>query len=241
MTLILQLLFGKLTINRRHEIFVHLWNGKKNPGGIIEHPLIAFAKELKFDGSQARNFHWDFKVEPQTVMEYIAQVMSWMRLSMLEDPNDRFSGAEYYASKVLLFDSLTEDWAAEDTVGFEGINLFNVFATRLDADLESEEYKLAYKAVWRLLTKSSMQKITHGKNLTKTPALGVLWDLKENEGKDIEPGTFAELLRYGSVHFEQERKEIDYIKAPKPEPIMKKGLLEPKMQSSNVKAISRPC
>ena len=216
-----------MTNIRRHEIFVHLWKGKRNPGGIIEHPLIAFAKELKYDDSQARNFHWDFKVEAQTVMEYIAQVMSWMRLSMLEDPSDGFSGADYYVNKVLLFDALTEDWAAEDTVGFQGIELFNALATKLDADPKSEAYQLAHKAVWRLLTRASMQKITHAKNLTKTPALGFLWDLKENEGKDIEPGTFAELLRYGSVHFEQEREEIDFIKAPEPEVIMSKGLLEP--------------
>ena len=72
-----------------------------------------------------------------------------------------------------------------------------------------------------------MQKITHGKHLTKSPALGILWDRQENEGKDVAPGTFAELLRYGSVHFEQEREEIEYVKARKPEHRIKKGLLEP--------------
>lgn len=72
-----------------------------------------------------------------------------------------------------------------------------------------------------------MQKITHGKGLTRTEALGVILDREENEGKDIEPGTFAELLRYGSVHFEQTREEINYVVAPKPEMVIKKGLLEP--------------
>lgn len=173
------------------------------------------------------NYHWEFKVEPLTVMEYIGQVLAWMRLSMLEEPNDGFNGAEYYANKVLLFDSLSEDWGAEATIGFKGQDLFDVLATKVDADPESKEYQASYKTIWRLLTRSSMQKITHGKNLTKGEALGVIWDKKENEGKDTESGSFAELLRYGSVHFVQERKEIAYIKAQKPEQTIKKGLLEP--------------
>ncbi len=146
---------------------------------------------------------------------------------MLEDPTDGFNGAEYYENKVLLFDSLSEDWGAEETIGFVGQDLFDVLATRRDVDTESEEYRKAYETVWRLLTRSSMQKITHGKNLIKDLALGILWDMEENEGKDMASGTFAELLRYGSVHFEQEREEIKYVKAQRPAHTIKKGLLEP--------------
>jgi hypothetical protein len=212
----------------RHDIFVHLWRNRNNLGGIIEDPLVAFGKEFKFGESEASNFHWDFKVEPIVVMNYISQVLAWLRLCMLEDPNDGFNGADYFGEKILLFDSLAEDWGAEATVGFPGQDLFNFLATKRDADPGSEEeYKLAYKATWRLLTKSSMQKITHGKALTKSPALGILWDREENEGKDVEPGTFAELLRYGSVYYEQGREEIKYVKAEKPEYRIKKGLLEP--------------
>lgn len=146
---------------------------------------------------------------------------------MLEDPNGGFNGAEYWATKILLFDSLSEDWGAEATIGFNGQDLFDALATKRDSDSESEEYKNAYKTIWRMLTRSSMQKITHGKNSTKGEALGVIWDTKEKDGKDFQAGSFAELLRYGSVHFEQERNEIEYLKAKKPQPTLKKGLLEP--------------
>lgn len=122
---------------------------------------------------------------------------------------------------------MTEDWSVEDTVGFEGQYFFSVLTTRLDADPESKEYQDAYQTIWRMLTKASMQKITHGKELTKTPACGVLLDKEENEGKDVAPGTFASLLRYGTVHFEQLRETIDYVKAEKTEYVIKKGLLEP--------------
>jgi hypothetical protein len=145
---------------------------------------------------------------------------------MIHEPNNGFNGREYWASKVLIFDSLTEDWAAEDTVGFTGKDLFNALATKRNADPASMEYQIAHKMTWRMLTKASMQKITHGKNLTKTPALGVLWDMEENEGKDVEPGSFAELLRYGSVHFEQDRKEIDYVKAEKSDIVLKEKMLQ---------------
>ena len=211
----------------RHEIFVALWKDRTNPGGISESPLISFAKEIKFEDSQAMNYRWEFNVEPLTVMEYIGQVMAWQRLCMLEDPNDGFNGPDYYEKKVLLFDSLSEDWGAEATIGFSGQDLLDVLATRRDADPHSEQYGSAYKTVWRLLTRSSMQKITHGKNLTKDAALGVLLDMEGNQGKDAAPGTLAEVLRYGSVHFEQIRESIEYVKAKKPEQRIKKGLLEP--------------
>lgn len=70
---------------------------------------LSLGKEVKYERSQARNFHWDFKVEPSTVMEYISQVVAWLRVCMLEDPSDGFDSAEYYGNKVLLVDSLSEN------------------------------------------------------------------------------------------------------------------------------------
>lgn len=118
--------------------------------------------------------------------------------------------------------------AAEGVVGYKGQDLFNVFTTRLDADPGSEEYKLAEKTTWRLLSESSLQKITHGKNITYSIHCGALMDLPENEGKDQEPGTFGELLRYGSVHLEQTRESMTYVDpvVVAPEFIIHKKLLE---------------
>ena len=146
---------------------------------------------------------------------------------MLEDTGDGFSGAEYWQNHVLLWDVLPENWAGELTLGFPGCGqkMLDLLSLPLDTDPDSDEYKEAYNLVWRLLTKSTMQKVTHGKHLTVSPHLGVLWD--ENPGKDCEPGTFGELLRYGSAHFKQTRKEIEYVRAPKPPATMKKGVLEP--------------
>lgn len=218
---------GDPFIKRWHELFIHLWKGHTSCKGMIANPLLAFALNNDFSQSVERGFRWEFKVEPQVVFEYIAQVLAWQRLCLLEDAGDGFCGADYAQDHILWFDVLEEDWGAETIVGFRGQEMFDALATRLDADPESEEYKTAYKLVWRVLARSSMQKITHGKNLTKTPALGLLWDSEENKDKDIEPGTFAELLRYGTEHFVQTRKDILYVQTEKPDNTMKKGVLEP--------------
>ncbi|KAL2428335.1 putative glycosyltransferase FCK3 [Exophiala dermatitidis] len=199
-----------------HDIFVHLWKGRQNHEGIIQDPLVSFALKNTFKEAEEAKFNWDFSVEPQTVFEYIAQVLSWMRLCMLESTgtgddsnNNTFSGTEYWLNKVLIFNALQEDWGAEATIGFGEQILFDALATKFDAP------------------RGFRRKITHGKNLTKTPALGALWDEETNKDKDHEPGTFAELLRYGSVHFEQTRERIEYLEAQRPAETFKKGLLEP--------------
>ncbi|KAK7458516.1 capsule polysaccharide biosynthesis protein [Colletotrichum acutatum] len=162
--------------------------------------------------------HWSWST--------LLKSLCWIRVAAVKEPNDGFDGVDYFDKKILLHDSLYEDWPAEAIIGWNGEDLFNLFSVRLDADPESEEYKKAYNVVWTILTTSTMQKVTHAAGMTATNALGTLWDMKENENRDHEPGTFAELLRYGSVHFEQDR-EIEYITPPKADFVLEKGVLEP--------------
>ncbi|KAJ6500463.1 hypothetical protein C8R45DRAFT_1122260, partial [Mycena sanguinolenta] len=212
---------GDPFIKRWHDLFIHVWKGRTNHKGLLESPLLAFgADNLSLDEARSSNFTWDFCVEPKTIMEYITQVLCWTRLTLLEDAGDGFSCTDYWQHHVLCIDTV---------VGFAGggKDMFEPLSTKLDSDKSSEEYKNAEKMVWRMLAKSSMQKITHGKGLTNTVALGILWDQKENQGKDREPGTFAELMRYGSVHFRQTRTSVVTMVAPKPPTTMKKGVFEP--------------
>lgn len=185
---------------------------------------------LSFSESQRRGYHWEFSVEPLTILNYIGQCVAWIRVALLKEPGpDGFDGPAYYARHVLVFDALREDWAAEMTVGFRGEDMFRVFTTRRDGDPQSEEFQRAYKCAWRLVTQSSLQKITHGKGLTHDMHAGALLDLEENQGKDCEEGTFGELLRYASVHLEQTRERIEYVEPEFPDESMfiHKGLLEP--------------
>lgn len=215
----------------RHDLFVHLWRNRQNHEGLIEDPLVSFGKELKLDDARASDFHWDFKIPFQSVLEYITQILAWTRVAMLEDVGDGFSGVDYWSNHIMIFDTLKESWGAEATVGFPGAGpkLLDLLSLKRDfSKLDTDEHqRTAYDLVWRLLTQSSLQKITHGKNLTHDIHLGALWDLPEHQGKDRAPGTYAELLRYGSVHFAQTRERVVSAKAPKPTVTLKKGLLEP--------------
>ncbi|KAL1611879.1 hypothetical protein SLS60_000101 [Paraconiothyrium brasiliense] len=218
---------GDPFIKKWHELFMHLWKDQNDWTGIVKSPLImSFLQNLNFGHAEEAGFRWKFTVDPVTVLGYVGQVLSWCRVASLKEPNGGFDGVDYYTKHVLCFDALNEIWAAEKTVGYDGNEIHKIFTTRLDADPESKEYKKAYEATWRLLTESSLQKITHGKNLTTDTHCGVLLD--QQEGSDCAPGTFGELLRYGRVHFEQTREQIAYRDAYRVEgdKVIAKGLLE---------------
>jgi hypothetical protein len=215
----------------RHELFLHFWEGRTDYTGIIQSPLIGFTKDFKFAEAEALGFKWDFKVDELTVLGYIGQCLSWIRCTWLIEPGENgFNGVEYWCNKILLPDVLEENWRAEKIIGYKGEDLYDVLKCKRDADPESAEYKKAYECVWGLLCDASLQKITHGKELTKTPAYGVFLDEVDRRGEKIfEDGTFGELLVYGSLHFEQTRPSIVYAKPVKPDDnqILHKGLLEP--------------
>jgi hypothetical protein len=212
----------------RHDLFIHLWKDRSTSEGLITHPLLSFAQNLSFAEAETAKFKWEFKVTAIFVFEYISQVLSWTRLTMLPDADGKgFNANKYWLNNVLVFDVLEENWSAETVVGFNGQSFVDTLATPLSAPPDSLEYKTAYKLVWRMLSDATMQKITHAKGLTVQPAAGALWDLKENEGKDCTEGTFAELLRYGTTHFRQTREGIRYWKAKGPTELLNKTLLEP--------------
>ncbi|EEU36129.1 uncharacterized protein NECHADRAFT_53144 [Fusarium vanettenii 77-13-4] len=178
------------------------------------------------DFSEAADWPWDFKIGPQHVLEYVSQVMCWRRLAMLEDAGDGFNGSKYWQENILGIDARHENWAAEDAVGFgSGARLYELFNLRVDSDPETADYKEAYNLVWLLLRSASWQKVTHGKGLTHAAALGTLWD--ENDGKDSAPGTFGELLRWGSVHLIQKREAVSTKPTAKSALILQEGLYGP--------------
>ncbi|KAF1973090.1 hypothetical protein BU23DRAFT_143066 [Bimuria novae-zelandiae CBS 107.79] len=214
-------------IKKWHELFVYLWKGRGDWRGVVESKLIEpIIRSFEISRPAAAGINWQWTVDPMQLLGYVGQVLAWHRVAWLKEPDGGFDGVEYYTKHALCFDALNEIWAAEKTLGFDGAEVFKVFTTRRDTDPESEDYKKAYKTAWRLLTRSSMQKITHGKGLTEDLHVGYLLD--RNEGSDCAPGTFGELLRYGSVHFEQVRERVEYWDAYRIDEkrVIHKGLLE---------------
>jgi len=219
---------GDEFIKNWHLIFLELWKGRTDFTGVVQSPLISFIKQMNSKDLQDSGFKWEWKVDEQTLIGYIGQCLAWIRLTWLQEPNGGFDGVTYWAEKVLLWHALSEDFPAENTLGFDiSADFLKLLAMSVDADESDAVYEKAKKATWGMLTQSVMQKITHGKGLGETIHIGTLLDLPENEGIDAAPGTLAGLLRYGSVHLEQTR-DLPYIKAPAvdPEFILHKGLLE---------------
>jgi hypothetical protein len=140
-----------------------MWTDRTNHIGLIESPLMAPLSEgLSFDASRASKFHWDFKVDAKTVMEYITQVLCWQRLCMLEaTDDDTFSGVQYWTDHILIWDVLEENWGGEVVLGFPGFGqkALDLLSVRLDGERNSPEYKEAYKLTWHLLSQCSMQKV----------------------------------------------------------------------------------
>jgi hypothetical protein len=218
-------------IKRWHDLMLHIWHGRtESKGAIITNPLmqLMLEKDPAIGEELRRPLGWDFN-DPVTIIEYVGQILAFQRMCHLDKEDaEGFNCCEYWCKHALVWDTLPEHWAAEQMAARVGPHpwIMERLAMRRDQDVDSEDWKASYDLTWRLLTKSSLMKVTSGHGLTITPHLGVLWIQKENEGKDYAERTFAELLRYGSVWFEQTREKIKYMNDLRPEKPIKKTLLE---------------
>jgi len=205
---------------------LHVWGERNNLVGASDHPLLAFAKGITLTESPETGI-FDFKVPVITALEYVTQLLCWIRLIMLEDAGDGFNPSAYWENNVLLLSLTDECWSAHRKFEWNGDLIAKAISTPLDADPDSEEFKTASQLVWSLLRNTSMEKIYRGKGLTNKVTLGILLDKPEFADLDCKDGTFAELLRYGTSHFQQTRQSVSYVPAL-PSPVkMKKGLFEP--------------
>ncbi|KAK6334101.1 hypothetical protein TWF696_002603 [Orbilia brochopaga] len=218
---------GNPFIKAWHDLFVHFWRGRTNNNGIGHEPLIAFCETLGWSGYAKAGFVWDMKVDGFTLHQYAAQVLAWWRLCTIDGGghDGEFDYADYAEKHILWIRGFKEMYGAQVVVGCEGQDLWDAFNTKLDADPKSEEYQRASKVVWGLLTNCCWQKVSHAKELTTRPDLGMIWTTKP--GTDNAPGTFGELFRYGAEHFEQLRDEVLIKDWKKPDTVMHKGLFEP--------------
>ncbi|KAI0486748.1 capsular polysaccharide synthesis protein-domain-containing protein [Xylaria cf. heliscus] len=221
-------------IKRWHEIFMHVWQGRTNPDGLAQHPLLAPAVPY-FLKSLGENVVEGFGLNTpmDKLVEYGLQMVCWKRLHMLEDSGDGFSGVDYWLKNILWIDCPREllrpffKDGTDQPIFANGQELFELFSTKRDGPTDSAQYKAAEKMVWTQLTESSMLKIGTIKGMVEWVSIGTLWNRPENLGKDNEPGTFAELLRYIPLHFRQTRKGITTLKPVAPPVTWKKGVLEP--------------
>jgi hypothetical protein len=130
----------------------------------VAFPLMAFASNrmINLSKSQEISMNGEFIVGPEVVFLYIAQFLAVVRITLLEEVNGSFNGAEYRPDHILWYKILPECWPAETVLGLAGQPLVDVLGTQLDADTASDRYRLAYDALWKILTSASVEKVTHG-------------------------------------------------------------------------------
>lgn len=216
--------------NLRHAIFMALWEGRSNCVDLGSHPLLAeVLPQIKFGQNP---FKLDFArdISPRALAGYVAQIAAWARLCMIEEPDGGFNGRSYYREHVMLFDAMTETAPERLLPHFTAQDMLRVLETKVHADPQSQShsasYRTAHNLIWGILTTSSMLKVAHAKSLTNSPQLGIYLDRPENENLDVHSSTFFELLRYGSLHYEQLRTEIDLHEIEPDEAVIRKGILD---------------
>ncbi|KAK4099534.1 capsule polysaccharide biosynthesis protein [Parathielavia hyrcaniae] len=233
-------------IRRLNDFILHLWKDRTNHRGVTQNALFSYlpgmlaasssnTQEQSQATTEAQQQNpsgglaiFDWKVSMQELLDYAMQMAAWNRLALLEDAGDGFSGVEYWTRHVLLLDYAPETGmpmrmlGAAKNGGERMLRLLSMAVKRPKGDEQEAE-----RVVWETLAHGSMWKISHVKGLTHKPQLGSLLDADENMRKDQAPGTFMELLRYGTVHCRQKRQIPCLREAPRPTFVLKTGLLEP--------------
>jgi hypothetical protein len=166
-----------------------------------------------------------------TFTDYLAHFVALKWLRKLIDPNDGFDGPEYYREHILFAKAMEETFHVQPKTKRSGPRQFTYLATRRlgknneQLDGYNKNQREAQAFVHDALTNSSTMKLSHGYPGGKD-FLPDLWDLPENENAGCESGTYAEYLRWGSVHLDQTKKLISYRIDNTKEKIYHVGVLE---------------
>ncbi|KUL83691.1 hypothetical protein ZTR_07520 [Talaromyces verruculosus] len=195
---------GCALVKRWHDTFVHVWGTSTECTNLSQHPLLCHLEPYQVGGSSHKPIDKDkISGEVAKLMDYGTQVLCLERLRDLVDASDGWNGRDYLDKKAYLLPGLTEMWYYQLSTKFLGTKQFELLNTRYDAP-ESERSE-AENYVQDLLSNTMLLKLCHGAGVMQSN-LADIWDDPKQRGADSAPGTFAEFLRWGSVHLSQTRE-----------------------------------
>jgi hypothetical protein len=189
---------GCTFIENWHNSYKALWHDRTNAEGFHALPLV---QDIGLAEGMA---DWDFQDKIQGMSDYVAQMLMGDRTRNLLDVSTGWNGREFFNNKVFMVEGIYNGVLGAIRTDFDGYKQIELLTTPInDPDVEKRQAAEAF--VIEMLEKSHMYKVYHN-SAGGLPALG---DLIKKEGfrdADHRPGTFSEMYRYGTVHWESTRK-----------------------------------
>lgn len=206
-----------------HDIFLSVWEGTTETTGMHAHPLLHHLPG--FQPPVEKLEAADLNVSYGQFLDYLAHNLCFERLIYLRDPSINWNGPEYNRQNILWFDAMQETYYAQKITAWDGRKQYNLLSARRQNAAQDEVAAAAEKFVEDVMANSATMKLSHGLPSAKE-YLAAIWDSDDDKKIDNTPGTFAEYLRYGSVHFEQNRKLHPLAIPPTADKILEGGVTE---------------
>ncbi|KXL46158.1 hypothetical protein M433DRAFT_153857 [Acidomyces richmondensis BFW] len=195
---------------RCHRLFLALWaegGGKTNTEGMHKSGLL---KGLRLMGGS-------FEIEEngnrisadrtsQMLTDYIAQGQTLTMVMSSVDPEDDWDGPKYTVNHIYAIDYMVGSQLINEYTDWSGSRAFELMSQRLPkrGEAETADQRTAREIVEACLQRSFGFKLAHGLILRVLgETLGSLW--RKHDGSDVVPGTYADWLRYGTLHWCQDQ------------------------------------
>jgi len=123
----------------------------------------------------------------------------------LVDEEDGWDGPKYVAEHVFAIHYMEGSQLINELTAWNGPEAFRLMSLSLpkEGETETEDQAKAREIVEECLRRSFGFKLAHGLILrVMGDTLGSLW--RKHEGSDVVEGTYADWLRYGTVHWCQD-------------------------------------
>lgn len=200
-------------IQNWHSSYKSLWAGRTNAEGFSDLPLV---QEIGMAEGLA---DWDFKDKLKHMSDYVAQMLLGDRTKNLLDISTGWNGREFWETKVFMVEGIANGVLAAIRTNGDGYRQAELFTTALD-EPDAAKRQAAEGFVVEMLEKSHMYKVYHNSSGGR-PALGDVIKKPEFRDADHRPGTFGELYRYGTVHWEPTREVERLEPQPTGEPLIR--------------------
>lgn len=187
---------------RCHQLLLALWaedGGKTSTEGMSRSSLLRGVPLLKSSSDDSD----ELQVE---LSDYIIQGQAIRMVMGSVDEEDGWDGPEYVGQHVYVMEYMVGSQLINEITAWNGSRAFDLMSLRLpeEGTEESPDQEQAREIVEACLLKSFAFKLAHGLILAVLgDTLGSLW--RRHEGSDNVPGTYAHWLRYGMVHWSQDK------------------------------------